>query len=864
MGYRGEDVSATQRARGRQTPWQSSSDDYAVADGGSGSYGPDGGYLGQGQPGQGQLGPAQLGPGQLEQGQLEQGQPGYGGQYEEQHGAPYGQQAGYEDPYAPQYGQAQGQQQQPGQYDGYEPTHGGAGGYASPAGYGQQDGYDYGYEPGANPPAGYGQVGYDPGPAAGYGSGAPGYGSPDGGYPGQGGGGYAGAGSYQGPGSTGTYQSPGSSGGFQNPGSTSGYQSPGGDSYPGRDGYPGPGGYEGPGGAGGYQSPGAGPGAYPGPGGGIYPGQGSSGYPGAGGDGYPGQDGYPDPGGHQAPGGYQSPGDGGYAGPGGSGGYQGPGGGSYQDLTSGYGQSSGYPAQSPASGSYPAQSPGSSGYPAQPAVNGGYSPQPAGTGGYPVPAAGTGAYPAPPTGTGGYPALPSGPGGGYPAPDAGNDWYGGQPAAASGASFADTGTYQLNGRAADEYGTGPQGALRDPVRGYPPGPGQPGSSLPASSQATSVIPAVSGPLTAARSGAQPVYGGAQQDRFTENAPYPGYGSDGSYQAAAAPDAYAAQDDYATRGDFAAPGGYGDLDQAPPPRDNFDRGEFADYGATDDPYQERYGDDPQKRAPDEVGGGRGGPRSGGGFALGPLRGKRLLLAVLAVVAVGIIGVAAYAFVLKPKSPASTPSSSGPLPTASSAPSQQACAAELGIYCHIAARTDDPTPLSTSELYPPQFTNETDKISYTLVSTKLDKTCSNAVIGSALISALKAGQCTQVLRGSYVSGNGKIMGTIGVVNLATTNEAHYAGKVVGQQNFIAPLTAAKGVASKLGNGTGVVEAEYKGHYLILTWSEFVNGTTPKTTAENKQLEQFGNDLVAGSANIALSQRQVTGKPAKAASA
>ena len=118
---------------------------------------------------------------------------------------------------------------------------------------------------------------------------------------------------------------------------------------------------------------------------------------------------------------------------------------------------------------------------------------------------------------------------------------------------------------------------------------------------------------------------------------------------------------------------------------------------------------------------------------------------------------------------------------------------------------------------------------------------------------------MLRASYVSGDGKIMGTIGVVNLSSTNQAHYAGKVVGQSDFIAPLTAAKGVASKLGNGTGVVEAEYKGHYLILTWSEFVNGATPSTKAQDSQLEQFSNDLVAGTANVDLSQRMVTGTAA-----
>ena len=115
---------------------------------------------------------------------------------------------------------------------------------------------------------------------------------------------------------------------------------------------------------------------------------------------------------------------------------------------------------------------------------------------------------------------------------------------------------------------------------------------------------------------------------------------------------------------------------------------------------------------------------------------------------------------------------------------------------------------------------------------------------------------MLRASYVSGDGKIMGTIGVINLSTTNEAHYAGKVVGQNDFIAPLSTTKGVASKLGKGTGIVEAEYKGHYLILTWAEFVNGTRPRQQRRTDQLEQFGADLVAGTANISLSQRMVNG--------
>jgi hypothetical protein len=527
---------------------------------------------------------------------------------------------------------------------------------------------------------------------------------------------------------------------------------------------------------------------------GYEPGAGSGGYP-QGGYGQAPAPGYGPASGYQdAPGGYQGPA---------SGGYPGHDDGGYQDRNRGYGQSGGYPAQRT-----------------------------------------TGGYQAERT-SGGYRALPAG-SGGYPAQDAGNDWYGGQPAAARGGSFSDTGSYQFNGRAIDEYGTGPRGALRDPVRGYPPGPQQDPGQRP-----TSVIPALSGPQPAARRS-------GQQERFEDNAPYPDYGPDGEgYRGPARRDAYDGYDDYGTRTDLAGTGGYRAPGyQAPLPSAGLDRqrdgyDEFQDSG---DPYQDPYGDDGEPVSP------RGPGRNGGKrTANASLGGKRLALAAVAVVAVGIVAVAAYVFVLKPKSPAGNPNAQGALPTGSAAASQQACAQTLGAYCHISARTGDPTPLTTAELFPPAFTNEADKTSYSLVSTKLDKTCSNAVIGPDLIKQLKAGDCSQVLRASYVSGDGKIMGTIGVVNLSTTNQAHYAGKVVGQSDFIAPLTAAKGVASKLGNGTGVVEAEYKGHYLILTWSEFVNGATPSTKAQDSQLEQFSNDLVAGTANIDLSQRMVTGTAA-----
>ncbi len=572
------------------------------------------------------------------------------------------------------------------------------------------------------------------------------------------------------------------------------------------------------------------------------------GQPGPGQHGYPPQDGQYGDGYGQQP--YQQQPYGGYGpGPGqaGAGGYGGPQGYPQPNdygYEQGQNQSSGY---------------GQPGYDQRPvpgyATGGGYQDE-GGYGqppGYPAPS--TGGYPAPRGGSGGYPALPAGGQGGYSAEDAGNDWYGGQPAAANGASFADTGTYRLNGRVIDEYGTGPREALSDPARGYPPGPGQPRTGpLPGPANPAS------GPQPFQRTGPQSMRETRAQERYDDPARY----ADGDRTGRRAGETSGA---YPTAGAFGAPG-YDAYDEAPSPSggpagDGYEEyGDgFSDPDQGGDPYQELYGDGTGRAG----GAGRGSGRAAGRAGRSPLGGKRLLFAALGVVVVGVVGVAAYTFLFKSNSPgANSPGAQSSLSTAGATPSTQACVQQLGTYCHIQAATDDPTPLTASELYPVAFTDETDKTSYTLVATKVDKTCGNAVIGSTLVAALKAGKCTQVVRGSYVSGGNKIMGTIGVINLSTTNEAHYAGKDVGENDFIAPLTSKTGVASKLGNGTGIVEAEFKGHYLILTWSEFVNGTNPTTTAEQNQLKQFSNDLVEETANIDLSQRMVTGAaPTPAAS-
>ncbi len=104
---------------------------------------------------------------------------------------------------------------------------------------------------------------------------------------------------------------------------------------------------------------------------------------------------------------------------------------------------------------------------------------------------------------------------------------------------------------------------------------------------------------------------------------------------------------------------------------------------------------------------------------------------------------------------------------------------------------------------------------------------------------------------------MMGTVGVINLISTSAADKAGQATGPQEIIAPLTGKKGPTSKLGTGTGVVQAEVKGHYLILMWAEFTSLKSPSGAVQRQALEQFAGNLVTGTANINLSTRMLTGK-------
>ncbi|MBV9379093.1 MAG: hypothetical protein JOY82_08615 [Streptosporangiaceae bacterium] len=366
-----------------------------------------------------------------------------------------------------------------------------------------------------------------------------------------------------------------------------------------------------------------------------------------------------------------------------------------------------------------------------------------------------------------------------------------------------------------------------------------------------------------RSGADAGYAGqGGRDPFGDAEPgdwydEPEYGGNG-YPEGAYGDQDGAYQDSAHQGGALVP--YRDPVRGFPPPPQPDSEDYPDDyddedgpGGRGGPYENDY-----RNPYDDVSGGQERRRPG----LRGLMSRTVLLSATAVIVVAALGVTAYMFLVKHKNTAAGPTAPPtaqrlPGPSTSSA-ATTACQAKLGRYCHIQTRTSDPVPLSLTELFQPQLEVVSDHASFLMAAERADKDCAGAVIGSQLQAALKAGRCTQVLRASYVSGNGKVMGTIGVLNLNTTSSAAKAGRMVGGSDFITPLSSKHGFARRLGQGTGVVEAEYKGHYLILTWAEYTNLRTPSSTAQDRVLEKFETDLVAGTANISLSERMVTGKP------
>ena len=231
-------------------------------------------------------------------------------------------------------------------------------------------------------------------------------------------------------------------------------------------------------------------------------------------------------------------------------------------------------------------------------------------------------------------------------------------------------------------------------------------------------------------------------------------------------------------------------------------------------------------------------------------------VLAVTAVVVVAVAAAGFLLYTASHQNKPTagpttgmkaSKHPTPSASPTPTPTN---------HILTRSADPLPLTVGQLFPARFVAMGHPFLRT--ASKSQRTCPAAIVGGRLQTAVKAAKCSQVVRASYVSFGIKVMGTIGVLNLSTSQSAEKAGGKVNGSNFIALLKGRRGVTRGLGRGTGIVEADVKGHYLILMWAQFTTHHRPRKPSQKTRLENFMKNLFEQTANVSLTRRMVDGTP------
>jgi hypothetical protein len=229
----------------------------------------------------------------------------------------------------------------------------------------------------------------------------------------------------------------------------------------------------------------------------------------------------------------------------------------------------------------------------------------------------------------------------------------------------------------------------------------------------------------------------------------------------------------------------------------------------------------------------------------------LLPILMALAVGTLVTLAYLHFVKGSANGARASTPPRTTVASSSPTPS-----LGPWKHITTRTEDPVPLTLTELFPAQFSSGGTSGTRTIDQAGTD--CPAAVLGAALQTAVRKPGCTQVMRASYITTNQQIMGTIGVLNLADATASQRAGQATGAAEFIDQLPAAQGPTHNLTKGTGLEEAVYKGHYLILIWAEFTNLHTPTTATQRAQLKTFSDNLVSGTANVSLTSRMVIGKP------
>jgi hypothetical protein len=320
------------------------------------------------------------------------------------------------------------------------------------------------------------------------------------------------------------------------------------------------------------------------------------------------------------------------------------------------------------------------------------------------------------------------------------------------------------------------------------------------------------------------YGGSQGG----SPPDSPYGSGGSYGKEPA-NAYGGPGSYGSESDSAYGGGPGGYDHGP-----------------------SFGDE----RPDGYGGGPGGyDPDEDEFGSGPNK-KRLIIGAAVVAGVVVVGGGAALALTsgggdnKPKD-AATSQAAPPPPTVNPTPSPT----ETGKGDRLQSRATDPKPLTLNEIFKTRKFKAGGR-SYVVTARRSERKCTAGAHGTTFRKSLVKGRCTQLLRATF--SNGKLIGTIGVLNLKTqaaANAAQAASRA--KDAFVMPLPGA-GTTKKIGQGLSLTTAEADGHYLIMSWVQYPTGKKI-TKSDYGAVASFVRNATLGS-NLrpALNYRSMEGKP------
>ncbi|MFB9834543.1 hypothetical protein [Actinoallomurus acaciae] len=287
-----------------------------------------------------------------------------------------------------------------------------------------------------------------------------------------------------------------------------------------------------------------------------------------------------------------------------------------------------------------------------------------------------------------------------------------------------------------------------------------------------------------------------------------------------------------------------------------------FGDDPQPYGNAFERDPSYGSHDEgadpYGGGPGGYGPGDDFDSGSGSGRKRLIigAAIAVGVIVVVGGAAFALTSggddKPKTEAA-PSSAPPVtPTPTPTPSPT----ETGRGDRLMSRTTDPKLLTLNEIFKARSFKAGGR-RYLMTARRAERKCSPPTHGTTFRKALARGACDQVLRATF--SNGKLIGTIGVINLRTQTAATSAQSAARQKDaFILALPGA-GTTKKIGQGLSLTTTEVNGHYLIMSWVQYPNGKKI-AKSDYSAVTSFVKYTTYGSnLRTALNYRSMEGKPA-----